>query len=203
MPDARPFSHHGIYPILDRNLCDQYPLDAMTVLHEWFNRFDFTIVQLRGKQMTTRQWFDWAAPLVQRIQEAGKSAIINDRTDIALLTSANGVHLGQNDLLVPDARNVLGPEAMIGLSTHNDTEIRMANTLQPDYLGFGPIYPTGTKTDTHSVQGLARLKTACASTNLPIVAIGGITLGRLEEVLGAGAQCGAMIGALVTIADDQ
>lgn len=142
-----------------------------------------------------------ALALRQVATEVGAMLIINDRCDLALAVKADGVHLGQEDLPLADARRVLGPNAIIGLSTHNPEQVRSAAALKPNYIGFGPIFGTTTKTDHDPVVGLEGLRTARTLTTLPIFAIGGITSQRVSEIMTAGADGVAVISAILKAED--
>jgi thiamine-phosphate pyrophosphorylase len=135
---------------------------------------------------------------------AGKALLlINDRPDVAKLAEADGVHLGQDDLLVEAARALLGPSALIGLSTHSDQEIDAAKGA--DYVGFGPIFATQSKPGAplpppHGIEGLAK---AVRRSKLPVVAIGGITARNAAAVARAGAHCAAAIAELCNAHDPE
>jgi thiamine-phosphate pyrophosphorylase len=134
---------------------------------------------------------------VRRAHDAGATLIVNDRPDIARLAGADGVHVGQDDLSVDEARRIVGPAAIVGLSTHTEIQIREAAKTTATYIAVGPIYGTVTKDTGYSARGLDLIRTA-AATGRPVVAIGGITLARALEVLDAGAQSVAVISDLVT-----
>ncbi len=134
-------------------------------------------------------------------REVGVLFIVNDRCDLALAIDADGVHLGQGDLPFHLARNVMGPDKLIGLSTHNHQQILAATAAGPDYIGFGPIFKPGSKTDHDPVVGLAGLRGIRSLTPLPIFAIGGITLDQVENVMRAGANGVAVISAIIKAAD--
>jgi thiamine-phosphate pyrophosphorylase len=119
--------------------------------------------------------------------------IVNDRVDAALIAGKAGVHLGQSDLPPKEARRVLGPERMIGFSTHNFEQALQADKLPVDYIAVGPIFPTSTKENPDPVVGLDRLAEICRAVRKPVVAIGGIKLADAREVLGAGAASIAVI----------
>ncbi len=142
-----------------------------------------------------------ALALRQVATEVGATLIINDRCDLALAVNADGVHLGQDDLPFHDARRVVGEGKIIGLSTHNPEQVRKAAELQPDYIGFGPIFSTATKTDHDPVVGLEGLRAARALTTLPIFAIGGITSPHVSDIMTAGADGVAVISAILKAAD--
>lgn len=193
---SKRFPFRGVYPILDRGICLERRADPKALGLRWIGQ-GTRLVQLRAKGLTTREWLDWAAPLVSAFNEAGAMVVINDRPDIALATGAQGVHLGQQDMPVRDARMILGMDSIIGVSTHNPEEACAAEIGGADYVGFGPVFSTGTKKDASPVQGLERLHEVFRATAIPVVAIGGITPDRLPEVIAAGAACGAMISALM------
>ena len=133
-------------------------------------------------------------------QQSGVRLIINDRVDIALAAGAAGVHLGQDDLSPEAARKLLGPDAIIGYSTHNIDQAMSATKLPIDYLAIGPIFSTTTKTDTAPVLGLdGLLAVRRAIGQFPLVAIGGITLENAREVINAGADSVAVISALLSM----
>lgn len=159
------------------------------------------LFQYRDKQATMKDAYRQALALRQVATEVGATLIINDRCDLALAVKADGLHLGQDDLPVADARRLLGPEAIIGLSTHNPEQVREAAALQPDYIGFGPIFSTATKTDHDPVVGLEGLRAVRALTTLPVFAIGGITPQHVSDILTAGADGLAVISAILKATD--
>ena len=125
--------------------------------------------------------------------------IINDRVDVALAVGAHGVHLGQDDMPPDAARELLGPDAIIGYSTHNINQALAATKLSIDYLAIGPIFNTTTKADTAPVLGLDGLRAVRQAIGaFPLVAIGGITRGNAREVIAAGADSVAVISALLS-----
>ncbi len=133
--------------------------------------------------------------------DLGVTFIVNDRCDLALAVDADGVHLGQGDLPYELARKVMGREKLIGLSTHNAEQVREADRLQPDYIGFGPIFKPGSKQDHDPVVGIDGLKAIRPLTRLPIFAIGGITVDHVGDVMNAGANGVAVISAILTAPD--
>lgn len=155
------------------------------------------LFQYRDKQASMKTAYTQALALRQAATEVGACLIVNDRCDLALAVHADGVHLGQDDLPIADARRILGPDRLIGLSTHGPEQVREAAQLKPDYIGFGPIFSTSTKADHDPVVGLEGLRAARAWTTLPIFAIGGITAERVGEILAAGANGVAVISAIL------
>lgn len=144
---------------------------------------------------------DAARRLRRLTHDAGAIFIVNDRVDVALLADADGAHVGQEDLPYREVRRLLGPNKLIGVSTHTVDEARAAEAAGADYIGFGPMFPTATKLDTRPVQTLDRLREVRAAVSLPIVAIGGITADRVAVVRAAGADTVAVIGAIVSAPD--
>ena len=137
------------------------------------------------------------ARMARRIcDDAGAALIVNDRVDVALAVDADGVHLGQTDLPIEDARRI-APDLWIGVSTHNLDQVRAACKAGADYLGFGPVFATTTKANPDPVQGLEGLVAAvAAATGRPVVAIGGITAKAAGEVYRTGAHAICAIGAV-------
>lgn len=155
------------------------------------------LLQLRAKHVTTRRFVDLARTVGDLCRSADARFIVNDRCDVALLVEADGVHLGQDDLPAAAARRLLGPERIVGVSTHNvEQAIAAAAMGEADYLGIGPVYPTSSKANPDPVIGLAGLEAVRRQVRVPLVAIGGIDAERAVAVRQAGADAVAMIGAL-------
>jgi thiamine-phosphate pyrophosphorylase len=155
-------------------------------------------LQLREKDLADREMMHRAREFVAICRAQGGLSIINDRPDIAAATGADGVHLGQDDLAVADARKVLPPRTILGVSTHTIEQARVASGEAPDYLAVGPMFDSPTKPQTH-IAGPTTLAAVHDSTGLPLVAIGGITVERVAEVLAAAPEaclcvCGAIVG---------
>jgi thiamine-phosphate pyrophosphorylase len=159
------------------------------------------LLQLRVKDLPTREFLAIAHEVRLICQQAGCWLIINDRADIALAVDADGVHVGQEDLPLAAARQVLGPDKIIGVSTHDPTQALAAERDGADYIGFGPLFGTNTKATGYRARGLDQLREIRALVRLPIVAIGGINAERAPSALAAGADAVAMISDLV-LADD-
>jgi thiamine-phosphate pyrophosphorylase len=159
------------------------------------------LLQLRVKDLPTREFLTIAHEVRLICQQAGCLLLINDRADIALAVDADGVHIGQEDLPLDAARTVLGPHKIIGVSTHDADQAVTAERGGADYLGFGPLFGTNTKATGYTARGLDQLRAIRALVRLPIVAIGGITAERAPSALAAGADAVAMISDLV-LADD-
>jgi thiamine-phosphate pyrophosphorylase len=160
-----------------------------------------TLFQYRNKTASMKDAYGEALALRQAAAKVGVLFIVNDRCDLALAVDADGVHLGQGDLSLDLARKVMGPEKLIGISTHNPDQVREATAGQPDYLGFGPIFTPGSKQDHDPVVGLEGLRAMRALTSLPVFAIGGIHIDQVREVLRAGANGVAVISAILKAQD--
>ena len=183
-----------IYPITDTRISGLSHLEQVEPLYDGGARF----IQLREKQASPREFYDAAKAVMDLACERGISVIINDRVDIALALKADGVHLGQDDLPPEHARNILGPDAIIGFSTHSLAQAQAAIKLPVDYIGYGPIFTTTTKENPDAVVGLDGLREIRqAIGDFPLVAIGGITEDRLTSVFDAGADSAAIIGAIL------
>jgi thiamine-phosphate pyrophosphorylase len=183
-----------IYPITDTEI------SALTHAEQVAHLLDGggTFIQLREKKTSARGFFNDAASALRLARAAGATIIINDRVDIALALAAPGVHLGQTDMPVPAARQLLGPDAIIGYSTHNLDQVREAVELPINYLAFGPVFPTRSKQNPDPVAGLGHLEIAKAlAGDLPVVAIGGIGRSNLAEIFTSGADSAAMIAEIL------
>ena len=154
------------------------------------------ILQLRMKRASARDFLAAAEAMAPLCRQHRALFIVNDRADIAKLAGADGVHLGQDDLPIEAARSVVSSQMIIGISTHRVEQAIAAERAGADYIGFGPMYPGGAK-ETRVGQGLENLRAVRAAIKIPIVAIGGITEGRVAEVLGAGADAVAIISDVV------
>jgi thiamine-phosphate pyrophosphorylase len=159
------------------------------------------MIQLRDKEASSRELLDAARACLKRTRAAGAKLIINDRVDVALTADADGVHLGQFDLPVEEAREILGKDKIIGISTHSIEQLLAALGTSADYIAVGPVYPTKTKENGDPVVGLELVMEAKKLTDRPIVAIGGITPDRAREVIAAGADSVAVISALYPITE--
>lgn len=159
------------------------------------------LLQLRAKDLPSRDFLILAQQVRDVCQRYGCLLIINDRADIALAVDADGVHVGQEDLPLTAARRVLGPHKIVGVSTHDPAQAQEAERNGADYIGFGPLFGTTTKATGYSARGLEQLREIRSLVRLPIVAIGGITSERAPSVLAAGANAVAMISDLVLAPD--
>ena len=188
----------GIYALIDTTYVS--PADIMTTADKLISG-GAGIIQLRAKGMSAKHMLEAACGLRDACASGNATLIINDRVDIALACGAGGVHLGQDDLPVAEARKLLGGRAVIGLSTHNPAEAAQASLLGADYVSFGPVFATKTKKDAQSPKGIEGLREARACTTLPIVAIGGITEETLPAVLEAGADAAAIVSDILLARD--
>lgn len=184
----------AFYPVLDTALWARLGMpvpDAAEAILEGGAR----ILQLRHKGHFSRQVFVDAQTIAQLCVAAGALFVINDRADIAALLNA-ALHLGQDDLWPSEARRVLPPGSIVGLSTHNEEQLRSAANQAADYLALGPIYATASKENPDPVVGLKELHRLHSITSRPLVAIGGISQATARDVLRAGADSLAVIGDL-------
>ena len=159
------------------------------------------VVQYRKKDAPSGVMYREAHEIAELCAGSATRLIINDRVDIALAVGADGVHIGQDDLPYPVARRLLGPERIIGVTVHSLDEAIDAERGGADYLGVSPIFATGTKLDAGhpcGVETLAKIRAAC---RLPLVAIGGIDLENVDEVISAGADMACAISAVVAKSD--
>lgn len=157
-----------------------------------------TCVQLREKSCGTREFIEEARALAAVLRDAGVPLIINDRVDIALAAGAAGVHLGQRDMALADARR-LGPAGwIIGISAESVEDAIRAEREGADYIGVSPVFATPTKTDTAPPLGLEGLRAIRAAVKIPLVAIGGIHTGNARDVIRAGADGLAVVSAIAS-----
>jgi thiamine-phosphate pyrophosphorylase len=192
------FQIPAIYPITDARMSGLSHAEQVRRMIEG----GATFIQLRDKDVAPREFHKAAAEVIEIARPRGVRIIINDRVDIALVLKADGVHLGQEDMPPEAARSILGDRAIIGFSTHSLEQVRAALKLPIDYVAFGPIFPTRTKTNADGVVGLEGLRQVRhIAGNLPLVAIGGITGENVRSVIDAGANLAAVIGAIVSDPD--
>jgi thiamine-phosphate pyrophosphorylase len=159
------------------------------------------VIQYRDKESSPRLIFAASCALAAASRESGFRLVLNDRPDIALLSGAGGVHVGQEDLPVEQARRICGTSLWIGVSTHTLEQVQQAGETSADYVAVGPVFPTATKKNPDPVVGLDFVRRARAMTSKPLVAIGGITAERAAEVFRAGADCIAVSSDLLRAKD--
>ncbi len=162
-----------------------------------------SIIQYREKRpaKSYREMLAECRQIRELTRQAGVLFIVNDYTDLALLSDADGVHVGQDDLPVAEVRRLVGPHKLIGLSTHSPEQARQAQVQGADYIGVGPLYSTHTKDDVCAPVGLAYLDYAVAHVKLPFVAIGGIKTHHMAEVVRRGARTICLVTEIVGAQD--
>lgn len=160
-----------------------------------------TCIQLREKDLSTRELYNLARVLRDLTASKGVTFIINDRLDVALAVEADGVHLGQSDLPAAAARLIMPPGMLLGVTVRNKEQARQAQADGASYLGAGAVFATKTKTDTGKPMGLDNLEKICRSVHIPVIGIGGINAANAGAVIGAGADGVAVISS-VLLADD-
>jgi thiamine-phosphate diphosphorylase len=181
------FAVRGFYAVLDR---DDEQLARTLAAHA-------CALQVRIKPADASKVVRVATMARRVCDEAGIALIINDRLEIALAVGADGVHLGQTDLPIAEARAIAGSQLAIGVSTHDLAQVRAACAAGADYLGFGPVFATRTKQNPDPVQGLDGLRAAVSEAgSVPIVAIGGITPELARDVYATGAVALCAISAV-------
>lgn len=162
-----------------------------------------TMVQLRDPQATTRPLVVEAKALAGLLRPHRVPLIVNDRVDVALAADAEGVHVGQSDMDVRDARALLGPDRILGLSITEEADLDRSDLSVVDYLGVGPVFATQTKADAAPAMGMAGLARIASRTGLPIVAIGGLHAGNAADAIAAGAQGVSVVSAICAAPDPQ
>jgi thiamine-phosphate pyrophosphorylase len=155
------------------------------------------LLQYRDKTATSGELLGRSRELAEFCAAAGVTFLVNDRSDVAVLAGADGVHVGQDDLPAEHARAIVGIKKWVGVSTHNAEQFRRAVESSADYIAVGPIFSTATKDNPGAVVGTELLRKVRPLTKKPIVAIGGITLGRAREVIEAGADSAAVISDII------
>lgn len=155
-----------------------------------------TMVQVREKSGDIQSFIDRAQAIKTILKGTNVALIINDRVDVALAVDADGVHLGQSDMPAELARQLIGPNKLLGLSIENEHQLLEANALSLDYIGLSAIFATPTKTDTKKQWGIAGLANALTKTNFPVVAIGGINQSNLDDIIKTGVDGVALVSAI-------
>ena len=183
-----------LYLVLDPDLCGGP--EGMVRTARLAAESGATVVQLRAPSWKKRQWLETARELKSVLQPLGVPLIINDHIDIALAVDADGVHVGQDDLPVAEVRRLIGPDKWLGLSVTNAEQLAEVPYGSVDYLGIGPVYPTGTKSDAAPVVGVPAFAELVAGSRLPVVAIGGIQAGNCQPPMQAGAKGVAVVSAI-------
>lgn len=187
-----------IYVITDRSL--SHGLSEAEVAERAY-RGGADAVQLRMKNIDGKEMLEQAKIIKNLADEYSKFFIVNDRVDIAMLSDADGVHLGQKDIPVENARKIMGDDKIIGVSVQTVEEAVKAQEGGADYLGVGSIFQTSTKQDAVQSLGLDAIFSIKNAVDLPLVAIGGINRGNIRDVIKAGADTAAVISAAVAQED--
>jgi thiamine-phosphate pyrophosphorylase len=188
------------YPIVDADICRERSLDPRAVAAACF-RAGARLLQLRVKAGSSAGFLALATGIVLDGRVSGATVIVNDRADIARMSNAGGVHVGQEDLTPAEVRAIAGP-TLVGLSTHDQEQVRQGLASTADYLAVGPVFGTATKDTGYDARGLGFVEDA-AGRGKPVVAIGGITLERAPSVIAAGAASVAVITDLLTGGDPE
>jgi thiamine-phosphate pyrophosphorylase len=193
-----PFALPKIYPIMDKKLARR--TSHLSIVKELV-RGGARWVQVRDKSTPPRELLLDLKRCAEFAESKNVTLIVNDRCDLVLSCNAAGVHLGQEDLPPEAARVLLGRNKIIGFSTHSLRQVHRSSAMPVQYIGFGPVYATSSKEDPSPIVGIDGLARACRTSTKPVVAIGGIGLDQVAEVLQAGAASVAVISALMTAAN--
>lgn len=188
----------GFYAILDR---DDEALARALVAGGGARVLQVRIKPRGGPAAAAAELVRIAAMARRVCDEAGLPLVVNDRVDVALIAGADGVHLGQRDLPIAEARAIAGARLFVGVSTHDLDQVRAACAAGADYLGFGPVFATSTKENPDAVQGIEGLRAAVASCTVPVVAIGGISTDQAAPIFATGAAAICAISAVNDAAD--
>jgi thiamine-phosphate pyrophosphorylase len=184
-----------VYPILDTQLLSAKECDPETAATAWLDA-GAGILQFRHKVQWTREVFEQAERIAAQCRDRQAIFVVNDRADMAKLLNA-GLHVGQDDMPPGEVRQLVGEEALLGYSTHNQQQLENASAEPVDYVAIGPIFPTSSKQNPYPVVGLDGLRRCRALSTKPLVAIGGITRETAASVFAAGADAVAVIGDLL------
>jgi thiamine-phosphate pyrophosphorylase len=188
----------SLYLIADIDAAHRYPF--LKVVEEAILG-GVTVVQLRVKNKTKEEFLRAAQTMRSVTRSYGIPFIINDDVEITLAVNADGVHLGQGDMNISEARKILGSDAIIGVSTHNITEALEAEKIGANYAGVGTVFPTTSKTDIRGIIGISGLMKIRRKTKLPLIAIGGISLSNTASVIETGVDGIAVISAIMSSLD--
>lgn len=194
-----PLKFPRLYAIVDKATLDVCGL-GVTEFARALRDVGVTLVQYRDKSGNPQEILRAAAEITAVFAGVDAVLMLNDRADLALLAGW-GVHVGHTDIEPRDARRVVGVGKIIGVSTHNDSQVIAADAGEADYVAVGPVFATSTKMDAEPVIGLEGVRRARSLTSKPLVAIGGITLENARSVIDAGADSVAVIGGLLVIGE--
>ena len=189
----RPEMDYSLYVCTDRDIMTT---DTLEEAVELAIKGGATIIQLREKDCTSREFYELALSIKDITDAYEVPLIINDRLDIALAVHADGVHLGQSDIPVQVARNVMGPNCIVGATANTLEKAKEAWQSGADYLGVGDVFGSATKNDTKPVE-LKELKKICDTVKIPVVAIGGISKKNIHLLKDAGVAGVAVISAVL------
>lgn len=192
MPDL------SLYLVTNRPLCRGRDLEAVVTAAV---KGGATMVQLREKTASTREFVELARRLHGLLRPLGVPLLVNDRVDVALAAGVEGAHIGQSDMEYADARRLLGQDAIIGLTIDSEEELLAAEALDVDYLGVGPVFPTQTKIDHATPWGIEGIARARKLTRHKFVAIGSVSKDSAAALIQAGADGVAVVSAICS-ADD-
>ena len=186
-----------LYPILVPTRIGKGGLREIVEFAKEITAGGATLIQLREKHASSREILRIAREL-RRVLPQHVRLILNDRADLCVAAGADGVHVGQDDLPPKAARRIVGPERIVGVSTHNPEQVKAGDESSADYVAVGPVFSTASKENPDPIIDLEGVKRARALTQKPLVAIGGITLENCRSVIEAGADSVAVISDLLT-----
>ncbi len=184
-----------LYPIVDQELIESRGISLGRIAED-LKAAGVMLVQYRNKVGEPDSILRHASMMWEALDGCGCRSIMNDHPELVKPSGFGGVHVGQGDMSPADARRIVGIQRWVGVSTHNDEQIRIASGTSADYIAVGPVFATGTKLDAEAVIGLEGVRRARVLTGKPIVAIGGITRENARSVMDAGADSVAVISGL-------
>jgi thiamine-phosphate pyrophosphorylase len=189
-----------LYPIADESVLGRHGLDV-AIFSEELRAAGVELLQYRNKTGAPQDVLRAALAIREVFAGVACRLILNDRADLAVIARWDGVHVGQADLLPADARRVVGTERWVGISTHTEAQVSLADRSCANYIAVGPVFATETKLDAEPIIGLAGVRRARELTGKPLVAIGGITRENARSVIDAGADSVAVISALLAVGE--
>jgi thiamine-phosphate pyrophosphorylase len=189
----------GLYAVLDAEVASAHGW-ALVDLAAAVLDGGATLLQVRAKALSSADLLEVSRQVVALAAPFGAAVVVNDRADVAVLAGAAGVHVGQDDLSPAQARAIVGPDALVGVSTHSRDQIAEAASAPVSYIAVGPVFGTVTKDTGYAAVGLELVRQA-AATSFDVVAIGGVTLDRVPQVIAAGATSVAVITDLLSGGD--
>jgi thiamine-phosphate pyrophosphorylase len=189
-----------LYTIADEGVLGRHNLDV-TLFSKELRAAGVELLQYRNKTGAPQVVLRAALSIREVFEGVACRLILNDRADLAVIARWDGVHVGQDDLLPKDARRVVGAERWVGVSTHTEAQVSLADRSCANYIAVGPVFATGSKLDAEPIIGLEGVRRARALTGKPLVAIGGITRENARSVIDAGADSVAVISALLAVGE--